>query len=155
MIGIPSWWTERDQARPDPWERGLVLIVLAMFAALVAMPVCTLFLHEPRNYNEGWNAYHAAEALSGGDLYPSWDSMRANNYPPFSFFLVGMVGRCIGDFIIAGRMISVVSLLAIAANVFSLCRWIGADRVLAAFSSAWFLLAIYSLRPGYIAMDDP
>ena len=43
-------------------------------------------------YNEGWNAYHAVAAVTGGVLYPPPETFVFNNYPPLSFYLVGWAG---------------------------------------------------------------
>jgi hypothetical protein len=155
MAANHGWKQAPLDDRRDPLERGLVVILLVMFVALAAMPAITLFLHVPRNNNEGWNAYQAAAAMSGGVLYPPWDAMTADNYPPLSYYVVGLLGLCLGDNIIAGRLIALLALLVTAGNVYRMCRWMGGDRILAAFGMSWFLLAIYSLRPGYIAMNDP
>jgi soluble lytic murein transglycosylase-like protein len=65
-----------------------------------------------KNYNEGWNAYHIAAAMTDpASLYPAKASLFANNYPPLSFFILGEVARFTGDAIIAGRMVAFVSTL--------------------------------------------
>jgi hypothetical protein len=133
----------------------VVFLVFAIFLALAALPVYLIPFHVSRNYNEGWNAYHALAAMSGGILYPPSDSFISNNYPPLSFYLVGAFGQITGDYVVAGRLISLTSLLIVACNIFLLCRWIGADRMLASFGSALFLLAFCELSPDYVATDDP
>src|ERR1700728_142178 len=63
-------------------------------------------LHVSLDPNEGWNAYHAAAAMRGHGLYPGAASFMANNYPPLSFYLVGLLGQVTGDPIVAGRIVS-------------------------------------------------
>jgi len=60
----------------------------------------------PLDPNEGWNAYHAQSAMSGGVLYPGQGSFLFNNYPPVSFYVVGTLGRVVGDQIVAGRIVT-------------------------------------------------
>ena len=56
-----------------------------------------------RQYNEGWNAYHGLNAVSGGgDLYADAGSLLSNNYAPLSFFIIGWLGQAIGDNIMQG-----------------------------------------------------
>jgi hypothetical protein len=109
----------------------------------------------PMDNNEGWNAYHAVIALSGGILYPPADAFISTNYPPLSFYVVGIFGQLIGDHIIAGRLISLASLLVVSVNIFRLTRFLGAERFFAGFSSMLFLLYMGINASGYIAMDDP
>ena len=45
--------------------------------------------------NEGWNAYHADQAMRGTGLYPPPDGLIANNYPPLSYYLIGWLGRLV------------------------------------------------------------
>jgi len=136
-------------------ERLLIGVVLLQFLALVAIPLCAIPLHVSRNYDEGWNAYFAQIAMHGGVLYPPVDAMITNNYPPLSFYLVGVVGEMVGDNIVAGRLLSVLSLIVVSINVGRFSRWLGAGRSLAMLASVLFLLGMYTLIPGYMATDDP
>jgi hypothetical protein len=69
---------------------GAVLIVFLLLGPLLTIP-----LRIPLSYNEGWNAYfdQLAVGAGAGPLYPAADSLVFNNYPPFSFYLVGAFGR--------------------------------------------------------------
>jgi hypothetical protein len=139
-------------------KRAQAALLAAMLLGVLAVmlgPLHHTFLHVPIDNNEGWNAYHALLALSGGLLYPPPDSLISTNYPPLSFFIVGFAGKLIGDNIIAGRLISIVSLLAVAINVFWLTRLLGGERFFAAFSSLLFLLYIGANAAVYVAMNDP
>ena len=109
----------------------LGLVVLATLAAPSFSPSPSPLL---KNYNEGWNAYHIAAAMTDpASLYPAEASLFANNYPPLSFFIVGEVARLTGDAIIAGRMVAFVSTLgtgiclALAARAMGCSRWQAAD----------------------------
>ncbi len=139
-------------------KRAQAALLAAMVLGVLAVMLGSLhhtFLHVPVDNNEGWNAYHALLALSGGVLYPPADSLISTNYPPLSFFIVGFAGKLIGDNIIAGRLISIVSLLAVSINVFWLTRLLGGARFFAAFSSLLFLLYIGANAAVYVAMNDP
>jgi hypothetical protein len=136
-------------------ERLLIFALLLEFLALIALQILAIPFHTSRNYNEGWNAYFSQAALHGGVLYPTIDSMAENNYPPLSFYIVGAIGWIVGDNIVGGRLIEVISLCVIAGNVFKLGRWLGAERQLASLAAGVFLLGTYALMPDYIAIDDP
>jgi hypothetical protein len=104
--------------------------------------------------NEGWNAYHAQAAMAGQNLYPPRDSFMTNNYPPLSFFLVGALGRLFGDNIVAGRISSLLSFLAIAGAIGMAARRMGAGIAESAFGASFFAaMAIFATD--YVGMDDP
>lgn len=147
---------------PRQWNFAATALLWAAIAGLAVAcisvavpPVYALFRWIPNGYNEGWNAYWSEVAWHGGSLYPPVDSPISNNYPPLSFYLVGALGRVVGDNIFAGRLLALVSLGVIAADVFV---WLRVNRVsggTAAFGAALFLAAFSAYAPAYIAMNDP
>jgi hypothetical protein len=107
-------------------------------------------LHVPLDPNEGWNAYFA-QAASHGSPYPAATSLMTNNYPPLSFYLIGTSG---GDAIITGRVVALISFLAIAVTIFVAARRMGCTRTEAAFASLLFASCLL-LTSDYVGMDDP
>ncbi len=94
-------------------EWMLYVIVVWSFA----WPVYRAFLNIEIENNEGWNAYFADAAMGKMPLYPSADQLITNNYPPLSFYVVGLVGRLVGDPVLAGRLLSLIAVVAIAAAI--------------------------------------
>jgi hypothetical protein len=144
------------------WEIGATALLWVAIAGLAlvcisvaAPPTYALFRWIPNGYNEGWNAYWADVAWHGGQLYPAVDSPISNNYPPLSFYLVGALGRVVGDNIFAGRLLALISLGVIALDVFVWLRINRVSRAMSAFGSALFLAAFAAYAPAYIAMNDP
>jgi hypothetical protein len=138
------------------WDAIIVSLSLGIFVSIAAVPVLRLNAHIMLGHNEGWNAYYALAAVSGGDLYPSPDAFISNNYPPLSFYVVGLFGRLLGgDYVVAGRILSLLSLLMVARNVFAMSRWLGVDGPAAAFAAAIFLVMFGILTPEYIGQDEP
>lgn len=130
-----------------------VLMALAFAAAVLLLrDGMAIGLHVPLDPNEGWNAYHAQAAMARQALYPH--DLMVNNYPPLSFYIVGILGRSIGDNIVAGRLVSLVSLLAIGMGLAALLRQIGA-RVLDGIFAGLFFSAMLLIASDYVAMDDP
>jgi hypothetical protein len=129
-------------------------LVLAWLSAVVG-PSYALFRWIPNGYNEGWNAYWAEVAWQGGRLYPAIDSPISNNYPPLSFYIVGALGRLMGDNVFAGRVLALLSLIAIAVNVFVWLRLSQVPRAAATFGAALFLAAFSVYAPAYMTMNDP
>ncbi len=108
-------------------------------------------VHVPLDPNEGWNAYHTAAAMSVGPLYPGAGSFLANNYPPLSFYVVGLFG---GDHIIAGRIISLLAFAAVTASIFAAARTMGTSRRAASFGALWFAAGLL-IFTDYVGIDDP
>ena len=130
--------------------------MLALCAtALLALPVARLPMRIPFNYNEGWNAYHAVQAMSGTPLYPPADSLLSNNYPPLSFYVVGIAGRVVGDHVIAGRLVALASFLTVGLAIFLVGMATTRSPPGALFGALVF--GVYALMhfPDYIGMDDP
>lgn len=141
-------------AQPAWFARGLALIAFAAAVALVE-PLALLFRLVSRTYNEGWNAFWADAALRGGTLYVSADSLIANNYPPLSFPLVGLIGRAVGDNIVAGRLVALASLVAVVLASFVWLRAQAVSRRVALAGALFLLTAFAWFGNDYIAMDDP
>lgn len=129
---------------------------LALAAALAVLhliePVASLPDRFARNYNEGWNAYHAEAVLSDRPLYPDAESLFPNNYPPLSFVVVALAG---GDPIRTGRVLSLIAFGVLLLEI----GWIAARAtgsrhlgVLAALLAASWMGAAFH---DYVAMNDP
>jgi len=139
----------------DRWERALLtLLAVPLLIALAALAYrSTLYMF--LGYNEGWNAFHAAAAMSGGLLYPPPSALITNNYPPLSFFLVGSVANLVGDAVFAGRLVSWAAFLSVASLIAIILQRLGNDR-LAAFLAAMLFLAYSVVHfSTYVGMDDP
>src|SRR6267143_5594612 len=101
------------RGRSDRWLAGTtVTVALASLPAIIRI-VRTIPLRVSLDTNEGWNAYQAVAAFAGG-LYPHAPRFFFNNYPPLSFYLVGLAGRWTGDPIVAGRLIACAAFAALA-----------------------------------------
>jgi len=133
-------------------------IVAAVLALIVALGVWrvlgTLGAHVAFDPNEGWNAYHAAAAMSGRALYPPPQSYFINNYPPLSFYLVGALGSATHDNIIAGRIISLFSFLAIAGGIWQAARLMRCSDISAITAILFFMICLL-VGSDYVGMDDP
>jgi len=130
---------------------NILNLVLALGCALgLARVIAIAGLHVPLDPNEGWNAYHTAAAMSGGNLYPGAGFL-TNNYPPLSFYVVGLIG---GDHIVAGRIVSLLAFAAVAVSIFAVARAMGTSRRAALFGALWFAAGLL-IFTDYFGMDDP
>ena len=133
----------------------LVVLGMALFCALgLWRALATMGLRLPLDPNEGWNAYHAAAAMSGAPLYPGPQSFMIDNYPPLSFYLVGALGRVLGDYIFAGRIISLLAFFFVSFGIFAAARRMGCKRFEASFAALLYAGGLLVFTD-YVGMDDP
>ncbi|MBA2935733.1 hypothetical protein HZF05_16740 [Sphingomonas sp. CGMCC 1.13654] len=115
---------------PRAGENLLFPVLLALCAIVTALaaagPLAGLFDRTSIDYGEGWNAYWAAAAMGAGPLYSKAHILVANNYPPLSFYVNGLVGLITGDDVIAGRLVATASTLAVAGLIAVIVRRTGA-----------------------------
>lgn len=111
--------------------------------------------HITLNANEGWNAYHAASVNAGQPLYPSPPGLVVTNYPPLSFYIVGAFGRVVGDVMLAGRLLSLVSFLVWAAALALTARRLGCSWTEAGFAAVLLAVNILVFADYYVGVNDP
>ena len=129
-----------------------ITVALATLPAIVRI-VRTIPLRVSLDANEGWNAYQAVAAL-GGQLYPHPPRFFFNNYPPLSFYLVGLAGRGVGDPIVAGRLIACVAFAALAVILGLVARKMRCTGCEGVFAAMLFVTTTLSLSH-YVGIDDP
>ena len=120
-----------------------------------AWPVYRAFLNIEIENNEGWNAYFADAVMGKMPLYPSANQLITNNYPPLSFYIVGLVGRLVGDPVLAGRLLSLVAMVAIAIAIALSVRRLGGSNVAARISAAFFVATMSRFFLVRVGMNEP
>lgn len=133
----------------------LAVLGMALFcAAGLWRVIAVMGFQLPLDPNEGWNAYHAAAAMSGSPLYPGAQSYLVNNYPPVSYYVAGVLGRLFDDYIIAGRIVSLLSFGFVAFGIFAVSVRMGVGRMAAIFAALLFAGGMLVFTD-YVGMDDP
>lgn len=130
---------------------GLALLALCLFA----YPVLRVGTSLEIDYNEGWNAYQQMRAMAGLSLYSADTPMFVNNYPPLSFYLVGMLGTLVGDMVLAGRLLSLLAVAVIALSAAMVARAAGARRLDAVLSGSAALGMLSGFAADYVGVNDP
>lgn len=130
-----------------------MLYVIATWS--FAWPAYRAFLNIEIENNEGWNAYFADAAMGRMPLYPSADQLITNNYPPLSFYIVGLLGRFVGDPVLAGRLLSLLSMVAIATAIALSVRRLGGSGVAARISAAFFVATMSRFFIASVGMNEP
>jgi len=148
-----------ETARSTTRSATLFWWVLALIGTVVVCglvePLLTLRRFIPLDPNEGWNAFFSRIALEGGNLYPAGASLITNNYPPLSFYVVGIGGLISGDNIFAGRAIALLSMLIVAGNLYYWLRATGSAARIALLGATVFLAFAVTYGGEYVAIDDP
>src|ERR1700751_5231258 len=146
---------ERRKIHSPPYLRLLQWLLYAIAILAFAWPVYRAFLNIEIENNEGWNAYFADAAMGRMPLYPSSAQLITNNYPPLSFYIVGLAGRLIGDPVLAGRLLSLIAIVAIATAIALSVKRLGGSRVAARISAAFFIATISRFFLSYPGMNEP
>ncbi len=146
-------------AAPTTLGRLAVPVVLALTALVVVVLLSerVVLLPFPFSalYGEGWNAFNASHAFSSTPLYPPLTALTANNYPPLSFYVVGLLGLFTGDEIIAGRIIALVSLFVVGVNLALMVRRMSGSTAAAIFAGLLSIGTVAAWYPNYVAANDP
>jgi hypothetical protein len=130
-------------------------ILLAFSLATLVFPMARAFYRFEFNYNEGWNAYNTQAAMQHLPLYYPKYGWTTVNYPFLSFYLVGYVSRFIGDYLLTGRLLSLVAFLVSCVLVGLLVKKLTGGWGPAVFASAFCLGLFCSVADSSVAADDP
>jgi hypothetical protein len=138
---------------------ALVWITLAILLAFSLLtlyyPTVRAFYRYQINYNEGWNAYVTQAAMQHRALYPANHASPPVNYPFLSFYLVGYVSHFVGDYLLTGRLISLVAFLLSCVLVGLIVKKLTGGWGPAVFGGVFCLGLFCSRMPNYVGMDDP
>lgn len=145
--------TEADN--PTNPFRTAVLALLGLALVLALFPLIRAFWDFEIDFNEGWNGYFQLRALAGQPLYAGYPATFANNYPPLSFYLVGAIGQVIGDPVLAGRLVSLGALAAIAWTSGTIVRAAGGGKWERLLTIATCVLLFAAFATDYLGMNDP
>src|SRR3984893_2664747 len=130
------------------------LIFGAVFLiAFITYPIISLTFDFEYAYNEGWNAYHQIDALSG-NIYKGESPYLFTNYTPLSFFINGYFSK-IGDVIIISRMISTISFVVIVLIVGLIAKRLSASGRESLFGAAMCIGLLGAYHRIYVGIDDP
>lgn len=142
------------RSRSDRLIAGATLIVLALALVSVALPMATIGLGLEKSYNEGWNAYHAAQVAAGAPLYTG-DPARLVNYPFLSFYLVAWLKPVFGNVLLIGRGINAAAFATTAVLGALVVRALGGGRIEMLFAAACVIGFQAIQANDWIGADEP
>jgi hypothetical protein len=133
----------------------ILFVLLIPFAAFNALRVSHAYPFG--EFGEGWNAYHTMRLLSGGPLYPELNALPLTpcNYPPLSFLILGQVSLLLDDIVLAGRLLSLASLVVVAALIAGIVGRYSRARGPALFGALVWLGLITQVGEGYLGAYYP
>ena len=151
----PEFRRHRESRFSAASAMAVLAIVVSAGAILLALPnmLAVPFVFE-QNYNEGWNVYNIQHFFAPGPVYDNnW--WRVNNYPPVSFLLVGGLDRFVGDLLLSGRLVALLSFAAIGPLAALAVAQRGGNRTETLLAGGCALGFCYLAAPGWVAADDP
>src|SRR5512133_3035151 len=153
---IEAFQTISIPSRKKGWLLVWVIVLVIGVVALFMYPVMRLGYIYQINYSEGWNTYHQREVIEGQPLYTDVlrDPFTQVNSPPLSFYLVGFLGNILGSYLMAGRIISLLSLIGIAILCPLILHSRGVRWKAGIFAGLVCLAVFAGYAPEYIAMND-
>jgi hypothetical protein len=104
---------------------------------------------------EGWNAYLQDAAGSFKQLYPSAHDLTGNNYPPLSFYTIGLLGKLLGDNLYIGRVLSIIGLLGVSLEIFLSARILSRAVLGPAIGALWYVAIMAHNSAAYVGTNDP
>jgi hypothetical protein len=134
----------------------LVLWACALFALITAIcPVVRAFYHFEINYVEGWDVYNVLKVVHHAPLYSARYAWTTVNYPILSYYVVAYISRFTHDYLLAGRLLSLVS-LAVSCVLIGLIIQKLTDDLAASFFGGFFCLALFcAIATRYVGMNNP
>lgn len=153
-MSLASPNSSADGVRPARALAVMCALLMAISIFFVVRATASIGVRYTLDYNEGWNAYHAQAAMDGGALYPAPPSFMYNNYPPISYYVIGTVGKALGDNITAGRLVSVLSFLLVGWSMVAAARRMGCRLTEALWGAAIFS-TVLAMDYDYLGMNDP
>jgi hypothetical protein len=137
-----------------------------LLLALTAVMVVLVLVYDIRratypmsiDYNEGWNVVHASRVAQGQPLYRPISALPIMPaiYPPLSFWIMaGLAGLIPVRLLLLGRIIALVSFLAVAVCIYLVVQWRTRDVQGALLGGLLWLALPLAAANHYVAMYDP
>jgi hypothetical protein len=135
--------------------RAQIALLALLAAYFMVWPVWRAGFPIEIAQNEGWNAYHADAAMGAAPLYPAADTLIVNNYPPLSFYVVGALGKVLGDPLYVGRVLSLLAVVGLGALIGVMILELGGGAAGAAIGGLWFIAVMARSFTRFVGMNDP
>lgn len=135
------------------WASVCLVALVGLLSAVY--PVLRAFYNFQIGYNEGWNVYNAAAVTHHIPLFGSRYGWTTVNYPALSFYIVAWLHRLGFDYLLTGRVLSLVSVAASSILVGLIVWRVSRDRRTSIFAGFFCLAVFCNIATVYVGMDDP
>jgi hypothetical protein len=135
------------------WVTLAILLAFSLF--MFSYLMVRAFYRFNINYNEGWNVYSTQVAMQHLPLYYPKYGWTTVNYPFISFYLVGYVSHFVGNYLLTGRLLSLVALLVSSVLVVLIVRKLTDGWGPAVFAGVFCLGLFCACCPSSVGADDP
>lgn len=134
----------------------MVLGGIALFSLVTFIcPIARSFYRVEIIYNEGWTLYNTLKVVHHVPLYAAKYSWTAVDYPALSFYVYAYLSRFTRNYLLMGRLLSVVS-LAISCVLIGLIVRKLTGKIAPAFFAGFFCLGLFCTHATkYVGMYDP
>ena len=130
---------------------GIALFSLITFIC----PIARSFYRVEIIYNEGWTLYNTLKVVRHVPLYAAKYSWTAVDYPALSFYVYAYLSRFIHNYLLMGRLLSVVSLAICCVLIGLIVRKL-TGNLAPAFFAGFFCLGLFCTHATkYVGMYDP
>jgi len=133
-----------------------VLGGIALFSLITFIcPIARSFYRVEIIYNEGWTLYNTLKVVRHVPLYAAKYSWTAVDYPALSFYVYAYLSRFIHNYLLMGRLLSVVSLAICCVLIGLIVRKL-TGNLAPAFFAGFFCLGLFCTHATkYVGMYDP
>jgi len=134
----------------------LVLGGIALFSLMTFIcPIARSFYRVEIIYNEGWTLCNTLKVVHHVPLYAAKYSWTAVDYPALSFYVYAYLSRFIHNYLLMGRLVSIIS-LAISCVLIALIVRKLTGNLAPAFFAGFFCLGLFCTHATkYVGMYDP
>ena len=130
---------------------GIALFSLMTFIC----PIARSFYRVEIIYNEGWTLCNTLKVVHHVPLYAAKYSWTAVDYPALSFYVYAYLSRFIHNYLLMGRLVSIIS-LAISCVLIALIVRKLTGNLAPAFFAGFFCLGLFCTHATkYVGMYDP
>ena len=155
---VSSRVSATDSVLWDDYQASWIAVFAGLSVLLIVLvwgPLSRIGVHYSIGYNEGNAAYFSRQAVTGPPLYAVPPKFVYIDYPPLSYYLVGMAGKLAGNYVAAGRWISLFAYLAIGVLAGLVVRVLSGYARAGVYAALSWCIWLAAFDPTRIGFNDP
>jgi hypothetical protein len=155
---VSSRVSATDSVLWDDYQASWIAVFAGLSVLLIVLvwgPLSRIGVHYSIGYNEGNAAYFSRQAVTGPPLYTVPPKFVYIDYPPLSYHLVGLAGKLAGNYVAAGRWISLFAYLAIGVLAGLVVRVLSGYARAGVYTALCWGIWLAAFDPTRIGFNDP